>query len=154
MWVNANPVVPVLNANLPLVCLACVALSVAAAAARSQDVFPLRPVRIVVPYPPGGSTDPIARLIGTGPTLTDLMGGHVQLLFTLPIAVIQHIQRGALRGIAISGNARLPALSRIPTFTEAGLPRFEVSTWQGILAPARVTRRSSRRQISALNDMP
>ena len=263
-----------LNANLPIVCIACVALSVAAGVARSQDVFRLRPVRIVVPYPPGGSTDPIARLIGTGltakwgqqvvvdnraggdtiigsslvakaaadghtllyaattlvllpllhkhmpfdplrelapiatvamnekllvvhpsvpathlqelialakaspgklnfavtatgsanhlanemlntmagirtqqvpykgagPALTDLMGGHVQLLFTLPIAVIQHIQIGALRGIAISGNARLPALSRIPTFTEAGLPKFEVSTWQGILAPARVPR--------------
>jgi tripartite-type tricarboxylate transporter receptor subunit TctC len=77
---------------------------------------------------------------GAGPALTDLMGGHVQMFFSIPIAVIPHVQRGALRGIALSGNARLPALPRIPTFTEAGLPKFEVSTWQGILAPARVSR--------------
>ena len=252
--------------------LACLALSAAAEVALCQDAFPVRPVRIVLPYPPGGSTDPMARLIGAnltamwgqqlvvdnrgggdtiigsalvvkaapdgytllyaattlvllpllhrhmpfdplrdltpvatiatnekllvvhpavaasnlqelialarvnpgklnfaisvtgsanhlasemlnimagmrtlhvpykgaGPALTDLIGGHVQMFFSLPIAVIPHVQRGALRGIALSGDTRLPALPRIPTFTEAGLPKLEVSTWQGILAPARV----------------
>jgi tripartite-type tricarboxylate transporter receptor subunit TctC len=77
---------------------------------------------------------------GAGPALTDLMGGHVQMLFALPVSVIQHVQRGAVRGIAMSGNARLPPLPQIPTFAEAGLPKLEVSTWQGILAPARVPR--------------
>lgn len=77
---------------------------------------------------------------GAGPALTDLMGGHVQMLFALPISVIQHVQRGTLRGIAISGETRLAALAKVPTFNEAGLPKFEVSTWQGILAPARVPR--------------
>ena len=75
---------------------------------------------------------------GAGPALTDLMGGHVQMQFVLPVSVIQHVQRGAVRGIAISGDNRLAALPRVPTFTEAGLLRFEVSTWQGMLAPARV----------------
>jgi tripartite-type tricarboxylate transporter receptor subunit TctC len=77
---------------------------------------------------------------GAGPALTDLMGGHVQMLFALPVSVIQHVQRGAVRGIAMSGNARLAALPQIPTFAEAGMPKLEVSTWQGILAPARVPR--------------
>jgi tripartite-type tricarboxylate transporter receptor subunit TctC len=77
---------------------------------------------------------------GGGPALTDLMGGHVQMQFVLPVAVIGHVQKGTLRGIAISGEARLPSLPKVPTFTEAGLPRFEVSTWQGILAPVRVPR--------------
>ncbi len=75
---------------------------------------------------------------GAGPALTDLMGGHVHLLFALPISVIQHIRAGSLRGIAISGDTRLSSLPRVATFTEAGMPKFEVSTWQGILAPARV----------------
>ena len=254
--------------------LGCLAMSLAAAPAPCQGTFPAKPVRFIVPYPPGGSTDPIARLVGTnltanwgqqvvvdnraggdtiigsslaarsapdgytmlyhattlvllpllhkhmpidpmrdlspvatvavnekllvvhpsvqannlqevialakanpgklnfamtargsanhlanemlnimtgirtlqvpykgaGPALTDLIGGHVQMLFALPISVIQHIQRGALRGIAISGSSRSPALPQIPTFAEAGLPKLEVSTWQGILAPARVPR--------------
>lgn len=77
---------------------------------------------------------------GAGPALTDLMGGHVQLLFALPVAVIQHVQRGAVRGLAVSGAHRLPQLPKIPTFPEAGLSNLEVSTWQGILAPARVPR--------------
>ena len=75
---------------------------------------------------------------GAGPALTDLIGGHVQMLFALPISVLQHIQRGAVRGIAISGPSRSPALPQVPIFAEAGLPKLEVSTWQGILAPARV----------------
>jgi tripartite-type tricarboxylate transporter receptor subunit TctC len=77
---------------------------------------------------------------GAGPALTDLVGGHVQLLFALPISVLGHVQRGALRAIAISGGERLSALPKVPTFTEAGLPKFEVSTWQGVLAPSRVPR--------------
>lgn len=77
---------------------------------------------------------------GAGPALTDLMGGHVQLLFALPVSVIQHAQRGAVRGIAMSGDKRLPQLPKIPTFAEAGLPNLEVSTWQGILAPVKVPR--------------
>ena len=48
--------------------LACLALSAAAEVALCQDAFPFRPVRIVLPYPPGGSTDPMARLIGANLT--------------------------------------------------------------------------------------
>jgi tripartite-type tricarboxylate transporter receptor subunit TctC len=58
----------------------------------------------------------------------------------LPVSVIGHVQRGALRAIAVSGEQRMPQLPKVPTFTEAGLPKYEVSTWQGILAPVRVPR--------------
>ena len=77
---------------------------------------------------------------GAGPALTDLMGGHVQFAFGVPIALNQHIKAGALRGLAVSGDARLATMPNIPTFAESGLPKFDAKTWTGILAPARVTR--------------
>ena len=77
---------------------------------------------------------------GAGPALTDLMGGHVQFAFGVPIALIQHVKSGALRGIAVSGEARLPALPQVATFAEGGIAKLEAKTWQGILAPARVPR--------------
>ena len=57
------------------VCLACVAMFLNVPFAAGQDAYPVRPVRFVVPYPPGGSTDPTARLIGTH--LTSLWGQQV-----------------------------------------------------------------------------
>lgn len=96
---------------------------------------------------------------GAAPALTDLVGGHVQLLFALPIAAAQHVQRGALRALAISGPSRLPSLPNVPTFAEAGMPKLEVSTWQGILGPARLPRSVVERisrdvgQVLAIKDV-
>ena len=73
---------------------------------------------------------------GSGPALNDTIGGQVQLIVTSPPSAIQHIKNGLLKAIAISGETRLPALPQVPTFTEAGLPGFEVKGWYGVLAPA------------------
>ena len=73
---------------------------------------------------------------GSGPALTDLIGGQVQLSFQSPSAVVAHIKSGKLNPIAITGQARAPALPQVPTFTEAGLPGLDVKLWYGVLAPA------------------
>ena len=73
---------------------------------------------------------------GTGPALTDLMGGQVQLAFNNPINVIPHIKSGKMRAIAITGTNRSPALPDVPTFAEAGLAGIDLKTWFGLLAPA------------------
>ena len=73
---------------------------------------------------------------GGGPALTDLLGGHVQLHFNVPINLISQVKSGKLKAIAISGESRLAALPQLPTFSESGLPNFDVSYWQGIVAPA------------------
>jgi len=73
---------------------------------------------------------------GTAPGLTDLIGGHVDMSFFVPLAVAPHIKGGKLKGIAVSGPARLPALPQVPTFTEGGLPGFDARFWFGVLAPA------------------
>jgi tripartite-type tricarboxylate transporter receptor subunit TctC len=73
---------------------------------------------------------------GGGPALTDLLGGQVQLHLNVPINLIAHVKGGKLKAIAISGESRLAALPQLPTFSEAGLPNFDVSYWQGVVMPA------------------
>jgi tripartite-type tricarboxylate transporter receptor subunit TctC len=73
---------------------------------------------------------------GAGPAITDLVGGQIQMYFATPISVLPHVRSNRLKAIAITGEARAPALPQVPTFTEAGLPGFEVKNWQGVLAPA------------------
>ena len=73
---------------------------------------------------------------GSGPLITDLIGGRVQLSFQTTIAVINHIKSGRLKAIAVSGKTRSSALPQVPTFAEAGLPNFDMTGWYGILAPA------------------
>ena len=73
---------------------------------------------------------------GSGPVLTDVMGGHIQLYFSPPSPVISLVKSGRLKAIAISGETRLAALPEVPTFTEGGLPGYNVASWHGVLAPA------------------
>lgn len=73
---------------------------------------------------------------GGGPAIPDLLAGRVQLTLAVPVAVMQHIRAGKLKAIAISGDARLPALPDVPTFTESGLAGFDAGYWVGALAPA------------------
>lgn len=73
---------------------------------------------------------------GAAPIIADLMGGQVQLSFLSLINVEPQIKSGRLKAIAVSGDARLPALPRVPTFTEAGLPNMDIKQWYGVLAPA------------------
>jgi len=73
---------------------------------------------------------------GTGPALTDLMGGQVQSYLAPPTTVIALVKGGKLKAIAMSGETRLSALPQVPTYAEAGLPGFDPKLWFGILAPA------------------
>ena len=73
---------------------------------------------------------------GAGPAMTDLMGGHVQMFFSVPINIIGHVKSGKLKAIAVTGDTRVKTLPQMPTFAEAGLPGFDVKTWTGVLAPA------------------
>jgi tripartite-type tricarboxylate transporter receptor subunit TctC len=73
---------------------------------------------------------------GGGPATIDLIGGHVQMFYSVPLNVVPHVQAGKLKAIAVTGGARVPALPQTPTFAEAGLPGFDVKTWNGITLPA------------------
>jgi len=77
---------------------------------------------------------------GSGPGVTDLLGGHVQMMFAGPLAIEQHIKNGRLRALAIADKRRSPVLPDVPTMSEAGFAGVETGTWYGLLAPARTPR--------------
>ncbi|MCC7218387.1 MAG: tripartite tricarboxylate transporter substrate binding protein [Burkholderiales bacterium] len=66
----------------------------------------------------------------------DLMGGHVAMMIDVMPNVLPLAKGGKLRALAVTTAARVPAAPDIPTVAESGLPGFEVSAWDGILAPA------------------
>ena len=73
---------------------------------------------------------------GGGPALADLIAGHIDsVCLTLPAAT-EHVRAGRIRPVAVSTAARAAALPDVPTIAEGGFPGFEVTSWQGLLAPA------------------
>jgi tripartite-type tricarboxylate transporter receptor subunit TctC len=74
---------------------------------------------------------------GVGPALTDIMGGHVSLLFLTVVSGLPQVKAGKLKGLAVSSLKRSPIAPDIPTVAESGvLPGFDVSGWYGFLGPA------------------
>jgi tripartite-type tricarboxylate transporter receptor subunit TctC len=73
---------------------------------------------------------------GGGPATTDVMGGHVQMFYSVPINVTGHVQSGKLKAIGVTGPSRITALPQTPTFAESGVAGFDVKTWNGLFAPA------------------
>lgn len=66
----------------------------------------------------------------------DVLGNHIEMIFHNVPVVLPHIRSGALRAIAITSLQRNPAAPEIPTFAEAGLAGYEITSWQAMYAPA------------------
>ena len=73
---------------------------------------------------------------GSAAALADVLGGQLSMMFDTLITSIPQLKAGKLRAIGFSGNRRASQLPDVPTMDELGLKGFEVSSWQGILAPA------------------
>ena len=71
---------------------------------------------------------------GTGPAITDLLGGQVQVMFGSAPSSVQYIKTGQLRGLAVTSSKRLETLPDMPTVGET-VPGYEASQWYGIGAP-------------------
>ena len=74
---------------------------------------------------------------GTGPAMTDLMGGAVDLMCEQATNAVPQIEGGKVRAFAVTSTERmkLPALASLPTLAESGLPDFGVTVWHGLYAP-------------------
>jgi tripartite-type tricarboxylate transporter receptor subunit TctC len=77
---------------------------------------------------------------GTGPALTDLIAGNVDLLFGGAISMLPHIKSQRLRALVVTSARRLPVLPEVPTTSESGLPGAEAYSFYGLSAPAATPR--------------
>ena len=73
---------------------------------------------------------------GSAPLVNAMLAGEVQMTFDSASTSLPHVQSGRLRGLAVTGDARLPMIADVPTMVEAGVPGFVVNGWYAVLAPA------------------
>ena len=74
---------------------------------------------------------------GTGPAMSDLVAGHIQMMFDLLPGSLPQISAGKVRALANAGAKRAPALKDLPTVAEQGLPGFNSPSWVALVAPAK-----------------
>jgi tripartite-type tricarboxylate transporter receptor subunit TctC len=73
---------------------------------------------------------------GAAPAITDVLAGHVPIMFATPPSAVEFMRAGKLRALGVSSTRRLPVLPAVPTIAESGYPGFEVNNWYGVVAPA------------------
>lgn len=74
---------------------------------------------------------------GSGPAQTDLVGGHVDLVFSTVAAATPLIKGNRVRAIGVTSSKRWPQLPEVPTLAEQGLPGYEVVIWYALFVPAK-----------------
>jgi tripartite-type tricarboxylate transporter receptor subunit TctC len=91
---------------------------------------------------------------GSSQAMTDLLGGHIALMFENLPGAIGHIKSGKLRALAVLSEKRAPAVPEIPTIAEAGLPGAEAVSWFGLFTtagtPRTVLERLNRETVAAI----
>ncbi len=88
---------------------------------------------------------------GGAPAITDLIAGHVDLMFESLQSIAAFARDGKVRALGVSGAARSPAFPDLPTIAEAGVPGYLAPTWTGVIAPAGVPRPIVDKLNAAIN---
>jgi tripartite-type tricarboxylate transporter receptor subunit TctC len=88
---------------------------------------------------------------GNGPAMTDLVGGHVSMMFLSILPVLEHVRGGTLRALAVTSAARSELLPEVPTIAQSGVAGFSATIHYGLLAPAGTPRDIIDRLNAALS---
>lgn len=88
---------------------------------------------------------------GEGPTVNDILGGHVQFTFATPTSTQAHIKEGKLKALAILLPKRSALMPGVPTAAEADLPPLGADTWAALFGPANMPAAVTKRMNEALN---
>lgn len=94
---------------------------------------------------------------GGGQAVTDVVGGQIPLIFTVIPTISAFIKDGRLHAIGVASAKRSKVLPNVPTMIESGLPGFEVTSWYGLLAPAKTPKPiidRLQREVAAVLALP
>jgi tripartite-type tricarboxylate transporter receptor subunit TctC len=89
---------------------------------------------------------------GGGPSIADVVGGHVDMTFEGTSVLLPLIQSGQLRALAVTSANRIPQLPDVPTMVECGYPGFTTTAWTALLAPAQTPPDVILRLNAAVNE--
>jgi tripartite-type tricarboxylate transporter receptor subunit TctC len=89
---------------------------------------------------------------GAAPAITDLLGGHIDMVFNNKSTLLAHFKKGTLRPLAVTSKNRWPELPQTPTMTEVGVNGFPSEVWFGLLAPAGTSPAIVRTLNEAVNE--
>ena len=90
---------------------------------------------------------------GVGLAFSDLLGGHLDLMFPAIPSGLPYHRSGRLRGLGVTSPKRNPSIRELPTIAEAALPGFEMRSWFGVMAPASTPREIVSRLNAALRQL-
>src|SRR5436309_1820293 len=129
--------------------------ALAIASAGFAQTYPVKPVRVLVAFAPGGGIDIIALSVapllqertgmnlvhvpykGMAPVIQDLVAGRIQaMVYPATSQMTGYMKEGKLRALAAAAPQRLAALPDVPTFDEAGIADFNAAGWIALFAPA------------------
>ncbi len=88
---------------------------------------------------------------GSAAAMPDLLNGTVSMMLDVANNALPYVERGEVKGLAVSSERRLPQLPDVPTFKEQGLPDYEAYTWHMVLAPQGTPEAVARRLNAAIN---
>jgi tripartite-type tricarboxylate transporter receptor subunit TctC len=88
---------------------------------------------------------------GGAAATSDLIAGHVDIMFESLNSIAPHAKSGEVRALAVSGARRSPGFPELPTVAEAGVPGYDAPTWSGVVGPAGMPREIVMKLNTALN---
>jgi tripartite-type tricarboxylate transporter receptor subunit TctC len=88
---------------------------------------------------------------GGAPAITALLGGHVMAVLANPSELMEQVNAGKLRAIAVASRERFSMLPNVPTIAESGYPGFEATAWFGLMVPAKTPKEAIAQHIAMFN---
>ncbi|MBU3567364.1 tripartite tricarboxylate transporter substrate-binding protein [Polynucleobacter alcilacus] len=89
---------------------------------------------------------------GTGPALNDLLAGQVDVICDQPASTLQHIRAGNLKALAVASKDRISSMPTTPTFSQSGIPGFQLTVWHALYAPKDTPKATVDRLTKSLNN--